>query len=182
MGENIVFIQGKRIDLLVKKIENIKIYHKWVNNPIVRKYLSVEIPLSLEEIKKEWFPDYKDDKNIWFEIWHKLDQIPIGMIGLFKINYVYRTAEIGIFIGETNYWKKQFGTEAVSMIIDYAFNTLNIRKFVVAVNETNIQSLKMFEKIGFVEEGHLKDMEFINGKSTALKWLGMLKKDKDDLI
>jgi len=68
MGENVIFIQGEHIDLLVKNIENVKLYHKWVNNPVVRKYLSVEIPLSLEEIKKEWFPDYKDDKNIWFEI------------------------------------------------------------------------------------------------------------------
>ena len=180
MGENIVFIQGKQINLSVKSIEHSKIYHKWVNNPIVRKYLSVEIPLSLEEIKKEWFPDYKDDKNIWFEIWHKEDQIPIGMVGLFRTNYIYRTAEIGIFIGETSYWGKGFGTEAVSMILDYAFNTLNFRKITVGVNETNIQSVKIFKKIGFVEEGHLKDMEFINGEYTALKWFGMLKKDKAD--
>lgn len=179
MGENVVFIQGEQIDLLVKNIEHVKIYHKWVNNPIVRKYLSVEIPLSLEEIKKQWFPDYKDDKNIWFEIWYKENQIPIGMVGLFKINYIYQTAEIGIFIGETKYWGKGIGTEAVNMILDYAFNTLNFRKILGGVNTTNTQSLKMFKKVGFIEEGHLKDMEFINGEWTDLKWLSIFKKDRN---
>ncbi len=178
MGEKVVFIQGEQIDLLVKNIDHSKIYHKWVNNPIVRKYLSVEVPESLEVIKKEWFPDYRDYKNIWFEIWHKEDQIPIGMVGLIRINYIYRNAEIGIYIGETEYWGKGIGTEVVNLMLDYAFNTLNIHKIVVGVNANNTQSLKMFKKIGFVEEGHLKDMEFINGEWTDFKWLSIFKKDR----
>ena len=175
MGENMIFIRGAQIDLLVKNKEHIKIYHKWVNNPIVRKYLSVFVPEPLEVMKKEWFPDSKDDKNIWFEIWHKEDQIPIGMVGLFDVNYIYRRAEIGIFIGEIEYWGKGLGTEAIDMMLDYGFTTLNFCKILACVNVTNTQSLEMCKKIGFVEEGHLKDMELINGEWTDVKWLGIFK-------
>ena len=55
MGENVVFLRGEQIDLLVKNIEHINIYHKWVNNPIARTYFGVDIPVTLEVIKKEWF-------------------------------------------------------------------------------------------------------------------------------
>jgi RimJ/RimL family protein N-acetyltransferase len=102
------------------------------------------------------------------------------MVGLFKANYIYRNAEIGIFIGETEYWGNGFGTEAINMILDYAFNTLNFRKIIAEVNETNIQSLEMFKKVGFVEEGHLKEMEFIDGEWTDLKWFGIFKKDRNE--
>ena len=84
MGENVVFLQGEQIDLVVKNIDHIKIYHKWVNNPIARAYFGVDIPVTLEVIKKEWFSDERDEKSIWFEIWHKEDQIPIGLVGFFK--------------------------------------------------------------------------------------------------
>jgi len=101
------------------------------------------------------------------------------MVGLFKTNYIYRTAELGIFIGETENWRKGIGTEVVNLILNYAFNTLNFLKILVSVNATNTQSLKMFKKVGFVEEGHLKDMEFINGEWTDLKKLSIFKKDRN---
>jgi RimJ/RimL family protein N-acetyltransferase len=180
MGENAVFIQGERIDLLVKNIDHIKVYYKWVNNPIVRKHLSIEVPESLEVMKKEWFPDYKDYENIWFEIWHKEDQIPIGMVGLFRIKYIYRNAELGIFLGESEYWGRGIGTEAVNLMLEYAFNTLSFHKIAVTINVSNTQSLKMFKNIGFIEEGHLKEVELINGKWTDVKCLGLLKKDREE--
>ena len=36
MGENVAFLRGEQIDLIVKTIEHINTYHKWVNDPIVR--------------------------------------------------------------------------------------------------------------------------------------------------
>ena len=178
MGENVVFIRGEQIDLLVKNIEHIKIYHKWVNNPIVRTYFGVELPKTLEVMKKEWFPDVRDEKNIWFEIWNKEDQIPIGLIGFFQIYNIHRRAEIGIIIGEPEYWGKGIGTEAVNMMIDYGFNTLNYRKILAGVNTPNTRSLGMFKKLGFIEEGHQKDMDFFDGKWTDIKLFCIFKKDR----
>ena len=177
MGEHVAFLPGECIDLLVKNRENINIYHKWVNNPIIRKYIGVEIPETLEVIKKEWFPDERDEKNIWFEIWHKEDRIPIGMVGLFKVDNISRRAEIGIFIGEPEYWGKGIGTEAVNMMLDYGFNTLNCHKILACVNVPNTQSLKICKKLGFIEEGHQKDMDFIDGKWIDIKLFGIFKKD-----
>lgn len=178
MGENVVFIQGEQIDLVVKNIEHIKIYHKWVNDPIVRTYVGVEFPETLEVIKKEWFSDIRDEKNIWLEIWHKENQIPVGLVGFFQISNLHRRAELGIIIGESEYWGKGIGTEAINLIINYGFNTLNYRKILASVNTPNIRSLGMCKKIGFIEEGHQKDMDYIDGKWTDIILLGIFKKDR----
>ena len=178
MGESVIFLRGEQIDLVVKTIEHIKMYHKWVNNPIVRNYIGVELPETLEVMKKEWFPDIKDEKNIWFEIWQKEDQIPIGLVGFFQIYNIHRRAEVGMLIGEPEYWGKGIGPEAVNLMLDYGFNTLNYHKIVAGVNATNTRSLGMCKKLGFIEEGHQKDMDFIDGKWVGVILFGMFKKDR----
>ena len=178
MGENVVFLRGEQIDLVVKDMEHIKIYHKWLNNPIVRKYGGVVIPEALEVMKKEWFPDVRDEKNIWFVIWHKEDQLPIGIVGFFKSDHINRHAELGIFIGEPEYWGKGIGVEAANLMFDYGFNTLNYHKIVACVNTSNTRSLGMCKKLGFIEEGRQKDMDFIDGKWDGVILFGIFKKDR----
>lgn len=57
MGESVVFLRGVEIDLVVVNKEHINIYHEWVNDPIVRKFLNMEFSTTLEVMKKEWFGD-----------------------------------------------------------------------------------------------------------------------------
>lgn len=167
-----VFIQGEQIDLVVKNIEHINIYLKWENNPIIRKYQHVEIPITLEIMKKEWFSDVRDKKKITFEIWYKKDKIPIGLIDFHKISSKRRRAEICIYIGELEYWGKGIGTEAVNLMLNYGFNTWNYHKIVAKVNVNNKQSLKMFKNIGFIEKRQRrKGRMFIDGKWTTIKLL-----------
>jgi len=138
----------------------------------------VDLPETLEVMKKEWFPEVRDEKNIWFEIWHKEDQIPIGLVGFFQISNIHRRAEIGIFIGEPEYWGKGIGAEAIRLTLDYGFDTLNYRKIVAGVNAPNTRSLGMCKKCGFVEEGHQKEMDFFDGKWTDIILLGIFNKDR----
>ena len=178
MGESVVFLRGEQIDLVVVNIEHINIYHEWVNDPIVRKFLNMEFPTTLEVMKKEWFGDRRDESKIWFEIWHKEDQVPIGMTGFFQISYIHRRAEIGIYIGKPKYWGKGIGGEAINIMFDYGFTTLNFHKIVAGVNATNTRSLGMCKKLGFIEEGHQKDMDFIDGKWNSNILFAMFKKDR----
>lgn len=69
------------------------------------------------------------------------------------------------------------GVEILELIIDYAFFRLNFHKVIGEVNTTNTRSLAMCKKLGFVEEGHQKDMEYIDGQWTDIKLLAIFKKD-----
>ena len=178
----IIFIQGEQIDLLVKNIEHINIYLKWENNPIIRKYQDVKFPITLEIMKKKYFLNVRDEKKITFEIWHKKDEIPIGLIDFHGICSIRRRAEIYICIGEIEYWGKGIGTEAIDLILNYGFNTLNYRKIIAKVNENNKRSLKMFKKADFIGKRHLrrhlkKERMFIDGKWTTVKLLTITNKN-----
>jgi RimJ/RimL family protein N-acetyltransferase len=178
MDENIIFIKGERVNLVVKTKNHIELYHKWINDPEVGKWLDVFLPEPLEVIDKEWFPEEKDEKGFWLEIWHKESHKPIGIVGLFRIHPQYHNAEFGIFIGENNYWGKGLGTEAAELMVTYGFKTLNLHKIMAGVNATNNWSIKMHEKVGFIEEGYLKEMEYIDGNWTDVIMFGLLRENK----
>lgn len=170
-------IQGEQIKLVVINIEHIDKYLKWENDPIIRKYQYKDIPITLEIMKKKYFSDVRDEKKIIFEIWYKKEKIPIGLVDVHKIHC--KRAEIYICIGEPEYWGKGIGTEAVGLMLNHGFNTLNYRKIVARVNTCNIQSLKIFNKFGFIEKKRQlrKKRIYIDGKRTIIKVLVKLKKD-----
>ena len=173
----IVFIRGEQIDLVVKNIEHIDKYLKWENDPIIRKYQYKDIPITLEIMKKKYFSNVRDEKKITLEIWYKKDKVPIGLIDFHKIHC--KRAEIYICIGEIEYWGKGIGTEAIDLMLNYGFNTLNYRKIIAKVNENNKRSLKMFKKADFIEFSLFikKERMFIDGKWTTAKLLVITNKN-----
>ncbi len=76
------------------------------------------------------------------------DQL-IGSCGLMDMDYCNRTAEIGIFIGDKNYWNAGYGSEALSLLIDYAFQYLNLDNIMLRVYDFNKRGLGSYEKVGF---------------------------------
>ena len=143
------FIEGERINLCPPNMENINLYVKWMNSPNTRKYARYEFPQAVEEVKKLFEPKQESVKNeIFFEIWHKEDNKPIGYTGLIRINWFNRHALIFYMIGEQEYWGNNYATEAGKLIINYAFNELNLHKINAEVYPQNSASVRVAEKIG----------------------------------
>jgi RimJ/RimL family protein N-acetyltransferase len=73
----------------------------------------------------------------------------IGNCGFLDIDYVNQTAETGIFIGNKNYWSKGYGTEALSLLINYGFKALNFHNIMLRVYGYNKRAITCYEKVGF---------------------------------
>lgn len=58
-----------------------------------------------------------------------------------------------MIVGEKNYWGRGYGTEALSLLIKYCFNTLNLYRVELEVFEFNKRAIKVYQKCGFKEEG-----------------------------
>jgi RimJ/RimL family protein N-acetyltransferase len=86
------------------------------------------------------------------------------MMGIHRINWKDRTANTGAFIGEKQYWGKGYGTDAKMVLIDYAFNTLGLRKLSSHVYAFNERSIAYSKHCGYVEEGRLIRQRFIEGE------------------
>jgi RimJ/RimL family protein N-acetyltransferase len=172
------FIKGEVIDLCPRSSKHISYYIRWKNDPIVRKYFRNMIPITLEEQKKRFESrDQKIKEHISFDIWHKNDKKPIGVVGLSYINWVNGWANAFLHIGEKEYWGRDIATEATKLLLEYAFNELNLYKIHGDAAVDNKASWSVAEKLGFVFEGIEKDEFFVDGKYIDSKVYRLTKED-----
>ena len=177
-----IFIEGETIDLIPLNIENIKLYAKWENNPKVRIYSRNIIPRTLEDMKKHLEPSERHSRRtpkneVSFEIWHKKDKKTIGFGGVSDINWYNQQAYLGLLIGEPDYWGQKIGEEATRLLVEYAFNELNIFKIKASILAINKGSWRCAEKNGFTRVATFKKDMYVNGEYLDNYVYSLLKED-----
>jgi len=81
---------------------------------------------------------------------------------------------LGIIIGDKSAWDQGFGTDAVRALLRHAFETLNLNRVALRVFETNLRAIQVYKKIGFIEEGRLRQDHFIDGQYVDVLLMGIL--------
>ena len=116
------------------------------------------------ELYRQWVQNAINQKNdLRLAICTSEDNLYIGNIYLTGIDYVNRKASSHILIGNRDYWNGGYGTEAMRLLIDYAFNHRNLNRIEARVLEDNFGSRKMHEKLGYIQEGVLRQSVFKDG-------------------
>jgi len=176
--DTFTFIEGETIDFLPLKIENVNLYARWENNPKVRLYSRNILPRTVEEMKKYLEPSDKRPKNeVSFEIWHKKDKKIIGFGEVSDINWYNQQAYLGLLIGEPDYWGQKIGEEATRLLVEYAFNELNIFKLKASILVVNEGSWRCAEKNGFTRVATCKKDMYVNGEYLDNYVYSLLKED-----
>lgn len=101
-------------------------------------------------------------------------------IGNVKIDFHDKQAnvsELGLLIGNKNYWGKGVGRQACTLAINYGFNVMNLRKIYLAVYENNLNAKKLYEKLGFQLEGTLRKHVMANGHLCDKYLMGIFKNE-----
>ena len=154
---------GERIYLSPRNVEDVEIFTEWLNDFYITDYTGRSYSTITLQEEKEYLEKEQNNKNVFAIIDLQTDKI-IGSIGLHEINNINRTATLGIFIGNKEYWSKGYGSEAIQLILDFGFNYLNLNNIDLALMEFNQRALKCYEKCGFKEIGRKRKCNFINGK------------------
>ena len=98
----------------------------------------------------------------------------IGNCGFMEIEHINQTAEIGIFIGNRDNRNKGYGTEALSLLIDYGFKALNLHNIMLRVYEFNKGAVKCYEKVGFKQMGIRREALHRNLKRHDIIYMDIL--------
>lgn len=162
-------LKAERISLRPILKEDLTLINKWKNDYDVFKFLGGGfMPISIDQQVK-WMDSMIDNTGNTkrFSIINEHNNC-IGIIGLYNINWIHRTCEFGIYIGEKNQWGKGYAKEAVKLILDFGFDILNIRKVKLDVVSENTSAINMYKKLGFKEVGIYKAERFINGEYKDL--------------
>lgn len=157
-------LRGKNCYLRILEEEDLERTHQWLNKIEIMEAISINIPTSKLKQKK-WFERLiSDNSKIVFAICLNENDEHIGNTSLGEIDFINRNARFSIFINSESARGKGIGTEATNLTLLYGFNYLNLHKIYLKTTSDNIGATKMYEKIGFQQEGILKEHEFKNGK------------------
>jgi RimJ/RimL family protein N-acetyltransferase len=173
-------IYGNGLRLRAIEKDDLPRFVRWLNDPEVRENLLLFAPMSLDE-EEEWYSSMlkrpKEERPLAIEIELGGEWLPIGNIGLFKIEWHARSAEVGLFIGEKQYWNRGYGSEALRVMVGYAFDFLNLNKVYLHVYETNPRGIRAYQKVGFVEEGRLRQDVYKNGRYIDVLVMSILRSE-----
>ena len=177
-------LKGKNIILRPLKLSDWNKTIQWRNDFDI-KQLAMMHPFPVTEfLEKEWYEELlknKSNKIIYFTI-AEMDDSPLGYIFLKDIHQINRNCHLGIVIGDKIHRGKGYGEEAIKILLYYAFSALNMNKVIVEVVENNLNAIKLYKKLGFVEEGQLVQQFFSNGNFYTVLIMALFKAKTDSGI
>ena len=138
-----------------------------------------------------YFPVSESDHEAWIErmmtkrsdlVIFVIEEIAsekaIGTCQLLNINWIHRSAELQIRIGDVAYQGKGYGTEAVRLLYQFGFTDLNLHRIYLHVFADNLRAIRAYEKSGFGQEGVLREATCIDGEWGDVIVMGLLKTDE----
>jgi diamine N-acetyltransferase len=171
-------IYGKRIRLRRAEREDLPRFVAWLNDPEVVQGLAHLLPFSqLEE--ERWFErtleQPAEERPLTMDARQEEGWHTIGNSGFHNLDWRNRSAEVGIFIGDKSYWNQGYGTEAMHLLLEIAFGTLNLHRVYLRVFEDNSRAIRAYEKAGFVHEGRMRQAEFRRGSYHDVLLMSVLR-------
>lgn len=168
-------IRGENLALQAIKEEDLPKLFSWINTPQIVQWSASYRPVHFSN-HREWFENIAkaQDKVIFAVSKNENDEL-IGMVQLIDINPAFQNAELVIRIAPEQERGKGYGQEATKIILDYAWNTLNLHRVWLRVFQDNSPAIKCYEACGFSYEGCMKDSAFINGSWKNIVIMGILK-------
>jgi RimJ/RimL family protein N-acetyltransferase len=153
---------GEKCYLSPVSLEDVEKYTEWVNDMETGLYVLYGSNV-IDTNKETEILSYLIKHNVIMAIIEKETNKPVGFCGLHDRNEIHRTTTFGISIGDKSYWGQGIGTEATMLLLDYAFNMLNLNSVLLEVIDYNKRAIKCYEKCGFTFIGKKRQAIFIAG-------------------
>ena len=133
-----------------------------------------------KRLTREWFEKrllQAQPDAVIFSIHTLEDDRLIGEVELDGIDWLNGDAYVGIGIGESDFWGKGYGTEAMQLVLRYAFQELNLHRLTLNVFEYNPRAIRSYEKAGFVYEGRVRKFLRRDGQEWDMVHMGILRQE-----
>lgn len=155
-------------------------YADWLADDDVTRYLEVASSRQSIEELETFIQGMRSNPNIFLMAICDLSGRHIGNIKLgYPVSWQDRRASIGIMIGDQDYWGKGVATEAIGLLVDFAFRELNLHKLMAGCLVNNVGAYKAFANNRFEVEGTIRHHYIIDGKPVDYYSLGLINQDDD---
>lgn len=180
MNNDIYKITDPRPQVHLRKLtlsDALSVYEHVKDKAIVRYTLGIPHPYTLQDARQfinYSIQAYKKKSAYIFGIELKEKKGVIGIVSLSKIDRKNKNCELGYWLGK-KYWNRGIMSNAVKMILEFAFKKLKMHRICAGSFASNSASLRVLEKNGFVREGILCEKFLRNNKWHNLFIYGQVK-------
>lgn len=168
-----------RVILRALTISDLPLTLKWHNKAdIVDMYSGHPFPVN-EEMERKWYEKilYSNIPTTVFGIELVSEQLLIGITLLKDINFLNRSAETAIYLGDTDSRGKGLSYEALMQTIEFAFSQLGLNRVWLKVRTDNTPAIELYKKAGFIQEGTLRQAVYKKGLYYDVNVLSILKNE-----
>jgi diamine N-acetyltransferase len=170
-------LKGERVYLRPMERDDTEAVIRWRSDPETLGQLFSLLPHTREQ-HLQWYEDLqKRHDRLEFVIVETSSSQPIGTVRLSDIDLRSQKAEYGILIGETVQRGQGLAQEASHLLLDFAFDELNLHRVYLRVIADNQPAIALYERLGFRREGTLRDDVFKRGRFHDVLYMALLRDD-----
>jgi len=148
---------------------HLEVMRYWSTPPLVDRDKAASM---ISEIQESW----KSRSVLKWGIARRSDDQLIGSVTLFNLDFTHRRAEIGYALGR-EFWGLGYMNEALTALLSYAFETLELDRLEADVDPRNAASIKTLERLGFQKEGYLRERWQVAGEIQDSLFYGLLRRE-----
>jgi RimJ/RimL family protein N-acetyltransferase len=172
-------LETERLILRQLTLEDTDFVFRHFSDPAVTQYLMDEPPVTeyaqAQEIVQSYLEPEGKTHNRWVIV-RKSDRQPIGTCGYHRWEKQYFRTEIGYDLGPS-FWGQGYMTEAMNTVIRHGFEGMGLNRIDALVYVGNHRSARLLQKLGFKQEGILRDYFCLDGKFYDHTLFALLRRD-----
>ena len=172
-------LRGDNIRLTAVNKDDLPAIHRWYEDAgFARLFDAAPAAPKNETQLTRWLEDVqKDQSGFLFAIRPVDGQTLLGYVELDGIMWSNGNAWLGLGLGDRDNWGKGYGTEAIRLALNFAFNELNLHRIQLSVFSYNERALALYEKLGFVREGLFREHLRRDGQFYDMILYGLLRRE-----
>ena len=160
-------INGNLVALSAVEKEDLRQFRDWRNNPNFNKHFREYRQLSMRH-QEQWFEEkiITDPGTMMFSIRRMDDGELLGCCGFVYINWIYRHADLSLYIGwdDTYIDNNGYAEESCRLLLDQGFKELCLNKIWTEIYEFDEKKRELYERFGFQQDGLLRENYWHDGK------------------
>ena len=157
--------------------DDYEIFTKWMNDKRITDWITTWPRIISISSEKDWLENIQKTGEYNLAIikkdWDKL----LWTVGLFHIDHINQSAELGISIWDFDEHNKWYGADAINAILSFSYDTLNLYNVYLKVKSFNKKAIKCYQKVWFQEIWTMHHCQYCNGERHDLVIMEMLKPD-----
>jgi len=154
---------GEKVRLRPMDERDLPRFVEWLADGEVTRWLAETVERPTIEEEYQWYDRRRSDPDSLMWAVETLEGQLVGSTEL-RLEPSRHKAEFGIVIGDKVQWSGGLGTDAVRLVVGYAFDELELNRVELTTAEENARAIRCYEKVGFVREGLLRQARIVEGR------------------